>query len=449
MRLRALPFAIALTLTFHGAPAAAGQTLAEVFAQAQRHNPTLRSARAAYRAALARVPLARSRLLPQLAAAADLSDSTQDNSNNPLLQRFAMPNNWDYVSRDISLTATQALYRPGEQIAVTQAETGARIAYLQWLQANQELAVQVASAYFDVLAAEDDVQSLQAQQKAIVQQAAAARGNFAAGNGTIVDVRDAQARADLTAAQVLAAQNRVELARARLQQLTGEPPGRLDDLVPGVDLPLLGGDLQSWADKATQGNLSVRQAVLAVDNARMQARKAGSGKLPTVDAYARVDHASTSGGGPLFPFGNRADVATIGVRVQWPLFTGFGVQSEVEQSAHDLDRAQADLDAVRLAAAQGARSAYLGVESGMAQVKALDAAIASSRSALEANETGYRVGMRVNIDVLNALSQLYETRRLADKARYDVLVGQLRLKLADGSLSARDVDALSALLQPG
>ena len=449
MRLRALSFAIALTLASHGAPAAAGQTLADVFAQAQRHNPTLRSAQAAYRAALSRVPLARSRLLPQIVAAAGLSDNAQDNSNNPLLQRFGMPTHWDYISRDVSLTATQALYRPGERISVTQAETGARIAYLQWLQANQELAVQVAAGYFDVLAAQDDVRSLQAQQKATVQQLAAARSNFAAGNGTIVDVRDAQARADLTAAQVLAAQNRVELARTRLQQLTGIPPGSLDDLAPGVHIPAPAGGVQTWADKAAQDNLAVRQALLAVDNARMQARKAATGTLPTVDAYARVDRASTGGGGPLFPFGNRADVATVGVQVQWSLFTGFGVQSQVEQSAHDLDRAEADLDAARLAAAQSARSAYLGVESGLAQVKALDAAIASSHSALDANETGYRVGMRVNIDVLNALSQLYETRRLADKARYDVLVGQLRLKLADGSLDARDVAALSALLQPG
>jgi len=124
------------------------------------------------------------------------------------------------------------------------------------------------------------------------------------------------------------------------------------------------------------------------------------------------------------------------------------VQSDVEQTAHLLEKSQSDLDSARLAAAQQARAAYLSVQSGLAQVKALDAAIASSRSSLQANETGFKVGMRVNIDVLNALSQLYEPQRQADKARYDVLVNTLRLKNAAGELDRRDIDTLSALLEP-
>lgn len=448
LRRRSLPLAAALVLAMGGARLACGQTLAEVFAQAQQNNPTLRSAQAAYQAALAQVPLARARLLPQIVATAGLSDTTHDNNENPLLQRFAMPTHWDYTERDLSLVATQALYRPGTKVGVEQAETTARIAYLQWIRANQTLAVQVAGAYFDVLAAQDSVRSLEAQQKAIDQQAKAAQTNFNAGNGTIVDVRDAQARADLTAAQVLTARNQVELARTHLEQLTGKTPGPLADLAPGVSLPVPSGSVQSWADKAEQHNLGVEQARLAVDNARLQAKKADTGNLPTVDAYARVDHAGTSGGSPLFPFSNRTNAATIGVQVQWPIFTGFAVQSQVEASAHALDQSQADLDSARLTAAQSARAAYLGIQSGLAQVKALDAAIASSRSALQANETGFRVGMRVNIDVLNALSQLYDTERMADKARYDVLVGQLRLKEAGGSLDSEDIRTISALLQP-
>ena len=124
------------------------------------------------------------------------------------------------------------------------------------------------------------------------------------------------------------------------------------------------------------------------------------------------------------------------------------MQSDVEQTAHLLEKSQSDLDSARLAAAQQARAAYLSVQSGLAQVKALDAAIASSRSSLQANETGFKVGMRVNIDVLNALSQLYEPQRQADKARYDVLVNTLRLKNAAGELDRRDIDTLSALLEP-
>lgn len=442
-----LRLGLALGLSLGMTHLAWSETLAQVFAQAQRHNPALRSAQANYRAALSRVPLARSRLLPQIAAGASLSANAQDNSDNPLLQRFGMPTQWNYTARDLNLTATQALYRPADDIGVSQAEIAARIAYLRLVQENQNLMVQVAARYFDVLAAQDSLRSLQEQQKAMARQVKSAQGNFDAGNGTIVDVRDAQARADLTSAQVLAAQNRLELARSGLQQVAGVTPGSLAGLTPGVRLPAPRGGLLDWARKAEQGNLGVDQARLAVENARLAAKKAGTGNLPTVSAYARIDHASTSGGSALFPFGNRADVASIGVQAQFPLFTGYAVQSQVQETAHLLDKSQADLDSARAAAAQSARAAYLGVQSGMAQVRALDAAIASSRSSVQANETGYKVGMRVNIDVLNALSQWFETRRQADKARYDVLVDDLRLKDAAGQLDIRDLQAVSALLQ--
>ena len=448
-RRRAFSTALVLGLAgFVWCGAAQSETLAKVFAEAQRHNPALRAAQANYDAALARVPLARSRLLPQIAAGASLSDNAQSNSENPLLQKFGFPTNWDYIARDVNLTATQALYRPQERIGVKQAEIAARIAYMQWTQENQNLLVQVASAYFEVLAAQDTARSLREQSKAIAQQLEAAKRNFAAGNGTIVDVRDAQARNDLTAAQLIAAQNQIELARSALEQLAGKLPGTLAELTPGIRLPALAGTVQTWAQTAEQKNLGVEQARMALDVARLESHKASAANLPTVDAYARLDRASTSGGSNLFPFGTRAEVASIGVQVQFPIFAGYAVQSHVQETAHLLDKAQANLDSVRLAAAQSARAAYFGAESGRAQVRALEAAIASSQSALRANETGYKVGVRVNIDVLNALSQLFEAQRQADKARYDVLVNELRLKYATGQLGLGDLDAVNALLRP-
>ena len=438
----------ALALVLGLACAARAETLIQVFAQAQQYSPALRSAQANYQAALSRVPLARSRQLPQLTAGASLSENAQDNSENPLLQRFGFPTNWNYIARDINITATQSLYRPADGINVSQAEIGARIAYTQLAYQNQNLMVQVAAAYFSVLSAQDSLRSLREQHKAIRQQLASARRNFAAGNGTIVDVRDAQARDDLTGAKVIAARNQVALADSALQQLTGRVPGRLAGLTADIRLPDPGGDLQHWAQAAQGRNLVVEQARLAVEVARLEAKKAATGHLPTVDAYARLDHASTSGGSNLFPFGNRADIASIGVQVQVPIFTGYGVQSHVQETAHLLDKAQADLDTARLAAAQDARAAYLGLESGRAQVKALQTAVRSSQSSLQANETGYKVGVRVNIDVLNALSQLFDMQRQADQARYDVLVSALRLKLAAGELDQQDLDTINALLQP-
>ena len=447
-RLRRLASALCLAclgLALTGA--ADAQTLAQTFALAQQNNPALRSAQANYQAALAGVPFARSRLLPQLVAGAGVSANAHDNSDNPLLAKFGMPTHWNYTERDINLVVTQALYQPADRIGVQQAEIAARIAYLKVIQQNQTLMLQVASRYFDVLAAQDALRSIEEQQKAVVQQRVSAQANFDAGNGTIVDVRDAQARADLTAAQMLAAKNQLQLTRTSLEQVVGATmASSATPLAANAALQPPAGNLHDWVRQAEEHNLGVEQAQLGVELARLSVHKARSGDRPTVSAYARVDHDATSVGGPLFPFGNRANVASVGVQLRWALVTGGAVQSDVEQTAHLLDKSQADLDAARLAAAQEARSAYLSLESGLSQVKALDAAIASSRSSLQANETGFKVGMRVNIDVLNALSQLYETQRQADRARYDVLINMLRLKDAAGQLEPRDIDALSALL---
>src|SRR5699024_2022537 len=88
-----------------------------------------------------------------------------------------------------------------------------------------------------------------------------------------------------------------------------------------------------------------------------------------------------------------------------------------------------------------------GVQSGLQQVAALEAAEQSSRASVEANELAYEVGVRVSVDVLNAQRQLYETQRALAQARYDALMQSLRLKAATGSLDEQDLLRLNQLLE--
>ena len=129
-----------------------------------------------------------------------------------------------------------------------------------------------------------------------------------------------------------------------------------------------------------------------------------------------------------------------------PLFAGFAVQNRVKETLSLEDKARADLDNARRTVAQATRTAFFGVQSGLAQVSALQAAETSTQSALDANLLGYQVGVRVNIDVLNAQSQLYQTKRDLAQARYGVLMGLLRLRQAAGTLTDADVAAVDALL---
>jgi outer membrane protein len=172
--------------------------------------------------------------------------------------------------------------------------------------------------------------------------------------------------------------------------------------------------------------------------------------LPTVDlvaSYGNTVSSSAQYSGMATPARTNMDSAVIGVQLNLPLFQGGLVSSRTREAEAQKDKARADLESARRNAAQSARQAYLGVSSGLAQVQAYEAAKVSSRSALDANKLGYEVGVRINIDVLNAQSQLYDTEQKLSKARYETLLAQLRLKAAAGTLGDEDVQAVNALLE--
>jgi outer membrane protein len=188
----------------------------------------------------------------------------------------------------------------------------------------------------------------------------------------------------------------------------------------------------------------VQRALLAADIARLETDKARAGHLPTVDAVASLGSSHAKGAGAQLP--GTSTGATLGVQLNLPLFSGYSVQNRIKETLVLEDKARNDLDAARRAVAQATRVAFYGVQSGQAQAKALEAAESSSKLALEATQLGYKVGVRVNLDVLNSQTQLNQTQRDLSKARYDVLLATLRLRQAAGTLQPPDIGTLNALL---
>lgn len=206
--------------------------------------------------------------------------------------------------------------------------------------------------------------------------------------------------------------------------------------------------MTAWVRSAEELQPQVRQAAIALDVARLETRKAETGHLPTVDLQAGYAVSRNPRGTVTAPhLSSRSTNASVGVALNLPLFAGFAVQNRVKETLSLEEKATADLDNARRTVAQSARAAFYGVQSGRGQVAALQAAEASSQSALEANQLGYQVGVRINIDVLNAQSQLFQTRRDLAQARYNVLMGSLRLRQAAGTLSDDDLRNLDALTQ--
>jgi outer membrane protein len=311
------------------------------------------------------------------------------------------------------------------------------------------LVVRVSQAYFDVLASQDSLALVRAQKAATAEQLAAAKRNFEVGTSTITDTREAQARYDLVVAQEIAAENDLQVKKVVLDQLVGRVNANPTPLAAPVVLPpLLPGDVNLWVTQAVDTHPAIAQARLGLEVARLEVDKARAGHKPTLDLQAGYNVTNNPSGTTTSATlaSARVNAASIGVVFNMPLFAGFATENRIKETLSLEDVARSTLDSTTRSVTQATRAAYLGVVSGAGQVKALEAAEASSQSALDANRLGYQVGVRINIDVLNAQSQLFQTRRDLSQARYNVLLGNLKLRQANGSLTANDLQPINATL---
>jgi outer membrane protein len=285
-----------------------------------------------------------------------------------------------------------------------------------------------------------------AQKAAVAEQLAFAKRNFEVGTSTITDTREAQARFDLVVAQEIAARNDLRVKKIALDQLVGKTDTRPNTVaLPVVLPPVLPEDVNTWVQQSEDIHPNIKLSQVALDVAVLETTKARAGNGPTVDLQGSYNITQNSGTATLGP-DFRTNLASIGVALNLPLFAGYSIQNRIKETLALEEKARNDLEGAKRAVAQGTRTAYFGVISGQGQVKALEAAEASSQSALDANKLGYQVGVRINIDVLNSQSQLFQTKRDLAKARYDVLVGGLKLRQASGTLKADDLQAVNALL---
>jgi outer membrane protein len=425
---------------------ARSEDLLQVYRDAQRYDAVYTGARYTLEAGREQIPQARALLLPSLNLTGNAAAQKIDveSSNPALAPSFTRsPTTLGYT-----LTLTQPVFRPQNWIARDQADYQVRQAEATYGQAAQDLAVRVAQAYFDVQAAQDTLDLVGAQKRAISEQLAQAKRNFEVGTATITDTNEAQARYDLIVAQEIAAQNDLESKRRALQLITGKEYRELKPLRPDVKLePPTPADMQSWVDLAQKQAYPVISQEAATEVAQLEMKRQSGGHWPTLDLVG--SYGTTRDTGSIVSSVGR-DVTTgqIGVQLAFPLYQGGAISSRERQAAANYLKAREDLNNARRTAALNTQQTYLAVVNGIAQIGALEQALVSSQSALDSNRLGYEVGVRINIDVLNAQQQLYQTRRDLAVARYNLLVNQLKLKGAVGGLREEDLEAINRALVP-
>jgi outer membrane protein len=410
--------------------------LMDVYRDALSQDPVYASARYTYEAGKEVLPQARAGVLPSLGFEAGMNRNNRKTEGIPDL---------DYNGHSYTVRLSQPLFRLQNWIAVDQADLQVKQSEAVFADASQNLIVRTAQAYFDVLLAQDNVSLSGAQKKAISEQLAQAKRNFEVGTATITDTYEAQAKYDLAVAKEISDLNDLEIKKRALQQLIGKMPASLAPLRdnPGLATPQPS-EMEQWVSAAEEASPTIAQLRLAYEIARKDVDRNKAGHMPTLDLTGNYNNSNSPTGIGNSTLDTRS--ATIGFSLSIPLYSGGGTQSRIRQSLSNRDRAQQDLENTKRTVSQSVRQNYLGVTNGVLQVKALEAALVSNKSSLDATVLGKEVGVRTNVDVLNAQQQLFQAQRDLQQARYNTILSQLRLKSAAGRLKEDDLVEVNLML---
>ena len=411
--------------------------LLQAYRSALQYDAQFAAAQAQYQAAMEQVSGRRAGLLPQLSLEA------QNSWNQTRYEAAGGEVESRQQNRTYSLQLAQPLLRWQNWLHYRQGGELGLLAASRLASARQALLLRVAEAYFSALHAEDVRQAVWRQKVADAEVLTRARKNFELGNVSIADVHEAQASLDRVTAQLIEAENDLQLAGHALARITGRQPGRLCGVREGVMLQRPQPEtMEAWIEAARRGNLATQEQALLLEVARYEVGSRKAEHLPTLDLVASQSMQERPNSAT-----DRSESASLGLRLSMPLYAGGRTSAAVREAQALFMQAEAELDDAKRAAELDARQAWLGVVGGLERVGALEAATLSADSALAANRLGYRVGMRTSIDVLEVQSQYSETVQQLSRARYDTLLAQLRLKAAVGSLDERDLQMLNDLLE--
>ena len=447
----------ALALAF--ATAASATNFLQVYHQALLHDPAYRQARAIYRAAREARPEAFALLLPQITASAGESwdhssgrNGQISSSSNGSLYSYQLPYAQNTTGRTWSLSLNENLFSWTDWMNLKAADHQVAEAQANYEAATQGLILNTAQAYFNVLAALDTLHAQQSSLKALTLETARARKEYKIGMIAITDVQQARAARDAAAAEVIVNEQALSAAENQLQVITGRHYRTLAE--PGPHLPLTlphPANRHAWVQAALRRNLTLIATRFAADAARDGVRAAYGSDIPTVSLFASRSYTDNATNetvfGQLFHnLGGADNDRQIGIEFTLPIFSGGGDEARIHQAEYQSVAANDAVEIASRSTIQQARNAYLGVITGIADVRALSQALISSKAAYEATEDGYKVGRETEVDVLNALSTLVSAQTNYATSRYGYIDSLIQLQYAAGMLYPAEVSTINAWL---
>ncbi len=438
-----LPRALMLSALSLALSSAHGADLLSLYREAANQDPAVASAKASLQAARERVTQA------EAANGFSAGINASANSNYVDLHVRTLPSastDRAYLAASVQAFVTKPLIRPANLVAIEQANAATKIFEVALQAAQMDVASRLSQAYFDVLLAQDNVALVQSQKIAVAEQLAQAKRTFEVGTSTIVDTNEAQSRYDQVIAQEIAAQNELDRTRWALRNVVGRYEINLKRLRTAAQMPAPNpANMESWVTRAENDAFAVRIALQTLTVSEYDVRRAQTGKDWTLDATANVTHSQNTGGATT-ALGTWANNGLIGITFNWLFDISGGVSARIRETLALVDKNRNDIEAARRTAGFNVRQSYLGVTSGVASVAAQQQALKSAETTLASTKLGLEVGVRTNLDVLNAQQQVTQVQRDLALARYNTLLNELRLKAATGVLTEDDIRATNAYL---
>ncbi len=445
--------------------AASATDLLAVYQRALQNDPQLREAEATRLAALESKPQALSALLPQVSGngtatkerdvgATNQVESVELGNGQTILESFPFDGHVTTTTHHYGVDLKQNLFRWQNWVALKQADAQVAQAEADYQAAQQDLIARVAQRYFDVLAAQDDLDAQKGNLASVNRQLEQSEKRYEVGLIAITDVQEARAAHDSGAAAVIAAKRQLSSTQELLREITGDAYQSLARPIEPFELANPEPSSEDrWVEMALQQNLSLVSSRLAADIAREAVSSARGGHLPTVDLVASRYRATSDGqyiNSDGTPYGSSSVDQyqnIIGIQFTIPIYTGGMVSSQVRQAVYQHRAAKERLERVARQTEHDARDAYLGVLSEISHVRALRRAVESNSTALNATESGYEAGTRTAVDVLESRRLWIQAQTDYSRSRYDYMMNVLKLQQAAGILSEQSLNRLNTLLK--
>lgn len=446
--MKLLQFVIAACISIIWHPPLQAANLMDIYHEALTQDARYRSARAVFQAAQEKLPQGRAGFLPNITLTGTRTVQQVD-ADRIVVGGGAVINPPEVTinNRGVILTATQPIFRMENIVIYQQSKIEVGKADTEFIVAAQDLILRVAQAYFDILDAQVDVEVADAQKKAILRELEQAKRNFEVGTATIVDTNEAQARHDLTVSQEIAARNVLEIRKRTLQGIIDRLPENIAgarEIVSDL-VNLQYNNMEEWVRVAEEKNFTLKIQQAAYEIAHQNVKKIWAQHYPTLDLVAQYSD-QTGVGAAITGRGVDLVSKSIGLQLNVPLFQGFSVQSRVREAMALQDKALHDLETTRRNITLQIRQQYLNVTNGIAQIKALKQALLSIQTQLDSTILGQQVGVRTEVNVLNAQQQMYSAKRDLAKAYHSYLMARLRLSAEAGELDEDTLTQINAML---